>query len=731
MDSMLWKGMDAEAQWRTGFQPVLRDTGWKPVRHYLPVRDYALLVFLLFSTIASAQGPILQRRITIHAEQVRLSTALGNIAKDGDFKLSYNAAVVPADSVVTIHSEDEKVGEVLRKLLPQNVQWKESGGHLIITGSAGRKQKFTTSGSVVDASTGRSIARATILEARRSSSAISNDQGVFTVSLSGELDRTPVLVARHGYRDTIVYVERNTTIGRVPLEPLDELERMQTICEFERCAVEDLGVTRLLVPSARMDQTANIDFIERRPFQLSLIPTVSTNGPIAGSVVNQISFNILGGYARGLEGVEIGGGFNLLSDDMSGVQISGLANLVGGHSRGVQLSGGINHTMSSLEGLQLAGLGNTVWDTLSGWQVAGGINVVKRGMTGTQVSGLGNISLDALDGEQVSGGFNITHGAVNKAQVAGGFNYAHSVKGGQVAAGANIALDSVGGGQVGFGANYAGSVSGGQVSFGANVVPGAVSGGQVGFGLNYAGNASGGQVSFGANIVPGTVDAGQVGFGLNYAGNITGGQFSFGANIVPGTVHGGQVGALNFGRRVHGGQVGFLNLSDSLHGGALGLLTISLKGYHRFDVVTGDVMSMSLHIRTGTRVFHNILGYSPAVTPDERWGFLYGFGFEPRFGKHLFVNIDVTGEQVVEQRKWVDSVNVLGRISVTPGVHFSDRVFVFAGPVVNLLYTDWRDPATGGYLSALPPGDAPYQWSTGATQGHGWWGWKAGVGVRF
>ncbi len=372
-----------------------------------------------------------------------------------------------------------------------------------------------------------------------------------------------------------------------------------------------------------------------------------------------------------------------------------------------------------------------MWDTLIGWQVAGGINVVKRGMTGTQVSGVGNVSLGDLDGEQVSSGINITHGAVNKAQVAGALNYARSVKGGQVAAGANIALDSVGGGQVGFGLNYGGNVSGGQVSFGANVVPGDVSGGQVGFGLNYAGNVTGGQFSFGANVVPGTVESGQVGFGLNYAGNITGGQFSFGANIVPGTVEGGQVGALNFARRAFGGQVGFLNLSDTLSGGAVGLLTISLKGYHRFDVVTSDVMPLSLHIRTGTRVFHNILGYSPPVTADERWGFLYGFGFEPHFGKYFFANIDLTGEQIVEQEEWVEAVNILGRLSFTPGMRFADRIFLFVGPVFNLLVTDWRDAETGTYLSALPPAEPTYQWSEGTARVQGWWGWKAGVGVWF
>jgi len=704
---------------------MLRYTGWKAVRLC------ALFLFLLVVTTTYAQGPILQRRITVHAENVRLSTALGNISKDGAFKLSYNAAVVPADSTVTIHAVGKKVEEVLKDLLPPNLQWKESGGHLIITASAGKKQKFTSTGSVVDASTGGPIVQATVLEARRSNSAVTDDRGAFSVSLSGELDRTPMLVARHGYGDTVVYVDRNGSAGRIALKPLDELERLRPICEFERCGVEDLGMTRLLVSSSRMEQSANLDFTERRPFQLSLVPTVSTNGPIAGSVVNQLSINILGGYARGVEGVEIGGGFNMLSEDMTGLQVSGLANLVGGHTRGVQFSGGINHSMRSLEGLQLAGIGNTVWDTLSGWQVAGGINVVKRGMTGTQVSGLGNVSLGDLDGVQVSGGINITHGEVKKAQVAAAINYAQSVKGGQVAAGLNVALDSVGGGQVGFGANYARNVSGGQVSFGANVAPGHVSGGQVGFGLNYAGNVTGGQFSFGANIVPGIVDAGQVGFGLNYAGNVTGGQFSFGANIVPGTVNGGQVGALNFARRAYGGQVGVINLSDTLSGFAIGFLTISLKGYHRVDLTTSDVMPLSIQVRTGTRGFHNILGYSPSVTPGERWGFLYGIGTEPHIGKNGFLNIDLTGEQVVEQREWVDAVNILGRFSVSYGVNITEHVTLSAGPVLNTLFSDWRDHGTGVYLSALPPAEPPLQWRSGWTAISGWYGWKAAVGLRF
>jgi hypothetical protein len=660
---------------------------------------WSLGLLLLVAITADAQS-LLDRRVTVHAENVRLATALSLIAKEGGFNLSYNAAVVPADSSVTLKVEDMKVDRVLRQLLPVGVQWKGSGAHLIITGEAGRKQRFITTGSVIDASNGKGIVRATVFEVRRSNAVITSDQGEFSLDLSGELDRTPLRISRHGYRDTIVFVMRDAQAGRIALEPLDVLERIEPLCVHDRCGVEDLGMARLLVPTSRMDQAANLDFSEKRDVQLSLIPTVGTNGAISGSVVNHASFNVIGGYARGVEGVEVGGVINLLSHDMSGVQVGGLANLVGGHTNGVQIGGAINHSMRSLEGLQIAGFGNTVWDTLSGVQIAGGANIVKRGMTGTQLAAGANIALGDLDGVQVAGGVNVAHGSVNKAQVAGGINYARSVTGGQVAAGVNVALGEVGGGQVGFGANYARSVSGGQVSFGLNIVPDSVSGGQVGF-------------------------------GANYAGHVSGGQFSFGLNVVPGTVSGAQVGALNFARRAHGGQVGFINLSDTVGGAAVGLLTISLKGYHRFDVLTGDVMAMSLHIRTGTRGFHNILGYSPPVTPDERWGFLYGIGTEPRIGRNGFFNIDLTGEQVVEQAEWVDAVNILGRLSLRYGHTFARRITVSAGPLVNMLVTDWRDPESGTYLSALPPATPPMQWRSGTTLIHGWFGWMAGVGVRF
>lgn len=697
----------------------------------LAIRFLFACFLLPFVLSAQDHSAILQRRITVHAENVRMQTALSLMAKDGGFKLSYNAAAVPSDSIVTVHAENEKVDPVLKRTLPDGLKWKESGGHLIITGTSTRKQRFTATGSVYDASDGSPITSASVVEVKRNNAVVTASNGGFEIALAGDLESTPLLFSRRGYRDTVIFVPRDTNVGRVKLKPLEQLDRIEPICLQDRCGVEDLGLARLMVPSSQRQQAINLDYIEKSDWQVSLIPSVSTNGPISGSVVNQFSFNVIGGYSRGLDGFELAGALNMESNDVLGLQIAGAANLVGGHTRGVQIAGGVNHTMRSSEGLQLAGAGNVVWDTLSGVQVAGGVNVVKRVMTGTQIAGGTNIALQDLNGVQVAGGLNITHGVVNKAQIAGGMNYARSVKGGQVAGGLNVSLGNVGGGQVGLAANFARSVSGGQVSLGMNLVPGEVSGGQVGLAMNYANTVTGGQVSLGANIVPDSVEAGQVGLALNYAGNVTGGQFSLGANIVPGKVEGGQVGLLNFGRKVSGGQLGILNLSDSLGGAAVGILSISLKGYHRFDIVTNDIFPLHFQIRTGTRGFHNILGWSAPVTPDERWGFLYGIGTEPKLGSHLRMNIDLTAEQVIEQREWVDAVNILGRFGISLSYVIADRIYIGGGPIANLLTSNWREEESGEYLSSITPPDLIYEGSSGEMKLSGWLGWHAGIGVRF
>ncbi len=642
---------------------------------------------------------ILDRHVRVDAQRVRLSEGLALIARDGAFKLSYNAASVSNDSLVDL-AVNGTVESALRGLVGKRFELKETGNHVILLDKSGSKKRFVITGAVYDAETGGPVAQAFVHEVDGKQATSTDRLGTFELEVSGERDRTAILVMRKEYHDTVVYVGRDGLMPRLALQKRAILRPVEPICLHDRCGVEDLGVARLLVPDERFDLAADLDLVEHRDWQISFVPTLSSNKDIAPIAVNGFSFNVLAGYSRGLKGFEIGGVANIETHEVEGMQIAGLTNLVGRNTKGVQIAGAINHTMRTLEGVQIAGFGNTVWDALKGVQVAGGANVVKGSLEGVQISGGCNVATQDVDGTQISGGLNVTPKNVKKAQIAGGLNLGRKVSGAQVAGGMNVALDSVGGGQVGLGANYAWAVTGGQVSFGINIVPTVVSGGQVGF-------------------------------GLNYAHTITGGQFSFGVNVVSGTAHGGQVGTVNYATLSEGWQVGVLNISDSIGGTSIGIFSFARRGYHRVDLSTTDVLPVTFTFRTGTRQFHNILGYSPAVDNAQRWGFLYGFGSEIRLGSHDHLNVELTGEQVVEQREWVDAVNILGRFGLQYSRDLGKHIVLSAGPMCNLLVSNWRNEEGTAYLSGLAPDDPLFEDVRGVAQVQGWLGFRAGFGVRF
>lgn len=629
-------------------------------------RWWILWVLLLMGISAQAQG-LLLRPVEVRAANIRLSEALAAVARDGHFQLSYNAELIPGDSIVTV-SIQGTAGDALRALLGSGPVLKESGTHVIVLGVAKGKSSFNVQGKVLDALTGAPVVRASVYEVQERYSGRSNASGDFQLEVSGQRDRTALLIARAGYNDTVVYVGRDGVAGTVVLQPREKLEYLEARCLTDRCGVDEIGLARLLVPAGQMDQAVNFGFVETRRFQFSVVPTIGTNKEMSGAIVNKFSFNLLGGYARGLDGMEIAGLVNIERRDVKGFQMAGLANLVGGETRGVQVGGLVNHSMRSMHGLQIGGAINTVWDTLSGVQIGGVVNVVKGSMTGVQVAGGVNVSFHDVDGVQVAGLANFTPEDVEKTQVAGGFNFGRNVLGSQVAGALNVAMETVGGGQVAGAVNVARQVSGGQV-------------------------------------------AGVMNFALD-------------------TVRGGQVGVLNIGRVVHGGQVGIINLSDTIIGASVGIFSFAWRGYHRLDLSVSDVLPLTLAFRTGTRQFHNIFTWSPATGADEYWGFGYGFGSEARLGGHDALNFDVVAEQVNEQDQFVQAVNIVGRFSIAYSYTIGRRFVISAGPNFSLLISDRRD-AEDVHLSTIAPDRLLFDEEQNAWLLQGWIGFRAGVGLRF
>lgn len=180
-------------------------------------------------------------------------------------------------------------------------------------------------------------------------------------------------------------------------------------------------------------QPFNKDFEDttRISVQFSFLPFVGTNGTESGNIINDVSFNLFGGYSAGTTSFEMAGLFNINRGDMTGVQLAGLFNQVGGKVDGVQLAGLFNSNLQSVKGVQLVGLTNFTTGEVEGVQIAGLANFSPKSVNGVQVAGLANFSGKNTEGTQVAGLANFTAHEVKGAQV-GAFNFASKVDGFQL-----------------------------------------------------------------------------------------------------------------------------------------------------------------------------------------------------------------------------------------------------------------------------------------------------------
>lgn len=187
--------------------------------------------------------------------------------------------------------------------------------------------------------------------------------------------------------------------------------------------------------------------LKNRAFQISFLTPLGSNGLDSWNCKNRFSINILGGYAGGVDGVELSSLGSVIRTDMRGAQFTGLGNIVLcnswgaqfagllnlslGHAEGAQFGGLANITVGKTKGFQASGLANISCDTMKGCQISGLVNLAKTGKV-TQVSGLMNVSYANNKGAQLAGLANINTGRLSGVQVAGLFNYSTRLKGTQI-----------------------------------------------------------------------------------------------------------------------------------------------------------------------------------------------------------------------------------------------------------------------------------------------------------
>jgi len=388
-----------------------------------------------------AQNP-LERKVTVNMKNAKISEVLKQIEEAVHLTFSYNPEQVRDETKVDAIYQNKPVRFILDRLFKGWIEYRTKGNYIILQPSRNppvpepKFQKVRISGYVLDRKSGDYLRGVSIYDTIAFHSAISDGNGHFEMELDEDSEALCLIVKKEGYLDTSYFIPRDAfqsvELALLPVQTRPVLTRI-----ISTDSLEDQPEIKPEPDTTKGDWKSNIkqDFKEIggflneklrfnsinindtffRKFQFSFLPGISTNRLLAGNVVNDYSLSLIGGYAQGVNVLELGGVFNLDKGNISYFQGAGVFNMVGGNMRGMQAAGVFNYTKGNVYGFQSAGV----------------FNHGEGNVYGMQAAGLFNNSIGDVSGMQAAGLFNRS-GNINGVQAAGLYNQAKTVKGVQI-----------------------------------------------------------------------------------------------------------------------------------------------------------------------------------------------------------------------------------------------------------------------------------------------------------
>jgi hypothetical protein len=559
---------------------------------------FLLTVLIWVATSLHAQAPLLERKISVSLNQETVEASLRKISNAAGFVFSYNPDILDKEKTLTYTFVNKPVREILDEIFKGSIQYKVRGQYIILTSSpqsTAKKEPAIVAGYIVDEATGERLRDVSVYDPVTLTSTITDSYGYFEIKIDKPAPEIILSVNRKNYTDTLVAVQSRNRLLNIPMRI--NKEKFSVIADSVSQKLKRFWEKKEhLFDNPNL---VNIDDTLYRTSQVSLVPFLGTNHKMSGNVINDYSFNIIGGYSLGVTKLEIGGLFNLVRGNTSGAQFAGLFNGVGGQMKGVQFAGVFNGNHSSARGAQFAGV----------------LNLNLKDADGLMMAGVGNITTGDLNAPQFAGVFNIASQNGGPLQLAGVYNIsAGDSKGFQGAGVFNIA----------------------------------------------------------AKRFKGTQLAGVM--------NISGKEIK-GAQIA---------GVLNVASKVNGIQLGLINMADSVKGIPIGFMSLVWKGYHKIEVSADEIFYNNLSFRTGVRQFYNIFtaGAKPSTYQENEtvWTFGYGVGTAPRLSRKMFLNFDLTSNQIVQGNS-IEAINLLNKLYVGFDYQAFTKMSLTFGATVNGLIT--------------------------------------------
>ncbi len=589
--------------------------------------------FVLLSCLQNAIGqskPLLERTLTIALNNERVDAALKKISEQGGFVFSYSPSIFDSQRRLTYSFVNKTVREILDEIFSGRIEYKARGKYIILTKAllSSSKDSKVYSGYVVDESTGERLKDVAIYDPVSLSSTLTDSYGFFELKIDKPPSDLKLVVNKRNYSDTLVVTPSRT--GRLLTVRMRETTgKIATFADSVGRKVERFWKSKILLRQVKTME--NVSDTLHRLSQISFVPFIGTNHALSGNVVNDFSFNVVGGYSLGIKKFEMGGVFNIVRSNVQGFQIAGVFNAVGGNVTGGQFAGVFNANRGSFQGAQLAGILNFNWEGTKYFNGAGILNFNRKVSDAIQFAGIANVTVGEQKLPHFAGIVNLT---TSDASV-------------QFSGIGNIAAKSMDGWQASGIVNFVGK------------------------------NVDGVQTSGILNLAGKDVKGAQVAGVLNFTGK---------------KVEGVQISSiLNYATKVDGVQIGLINVADSVGGLSIGLLSVVLKGYHKIELAADEVFMANVSFRTGVRQFYNIVtvGAKPQTFSDTvtHWTFGYGLGSAPRLSEKLFLNLDATANQIVQGGK-IESLNLLNKFYLGVDYQFARHMSVTAGATFNIYVTE-------------------------------------------
>lgn len=386
-----------------------------------------LWFFIVFSSISTQESiaqevPVLEKKVTISSQNERIDNLLKRLANDAGCVFSYSSSAIEVDRFYSGTFTDRPMREVLERIFEGGVEIKQKGVYVILTPKPPSPKDVVISGYVVDEQ-GQGIRDATVYDPITLQSSTTNEYGYFQFQVKNPAaENFELIVNKKDFSDTLL-LEEKSSFQRILLKAenvkLDEFGKniASSAKTFWAWTKKSVGFTNL----------ENVPDTIHRDFQLSFVPFIGTNRKLSGSVINDYSFNILGGFSGGTNKAELAGLFNINKGDVKSVQLAGWFNQVGGKVSGLQMAGLINAALDSVNAVQAAGLVNFTTGNIKGAQLAGLINLGTKNLQGTQIAGIANYTHRDVKGAQISGILNVGRNVFGTQL--GLFNYSDSISG--------------------------------------------------------------------------------------------------------------------------------------------------------------------------------------------------------------------------------------------------------------------------------------------------------------